>query len=255
MTDLPHLMVAPNGARRTKADHPALPMALPEIVETARDCAAAGADGLHLHLRDGEGCHVLDAGLYREALAELRLTVPQMALQITTEAAGSYAAPHQRAVALESGAGLVSVALREMVQDTEDAVARAFYLECHSRHIFVQHILYDAADFDLLARLLPDELLYDPGLQLIFVLGRYSKDQDSAPDDLTPFLARKEAMGLMPDWAVCAFGRGETDCLCEAHRQGGKLRVGFENSLWNADGRLAQDNAERVHQVRGYCLR
>src|SRR6056297_1604958 len=82
MTDLPHLMVAPNGARRTKADHPALPMALPEIVETARDCAAAGADGLHLHLRDGEGCHVLDAGLYREAFAELRLTVPQMALQI-----------------------------------------------------------------------------------------------------------------------------------------------------------------------------
>ncbi|GAW35342.1 3-keto-5-aminohexanoate cleavage enzyme [Roseovarius sp. A-2] len=166
-------------------------MALPEIVQTARDCAAAGADGLHLHLRDDEGRHVLDAGLYREALAELHVTVPQMALQITTEAAGPYAAPHQRAVALEPGAGLVSVALREMVQDTEDAVARAFYMECHSRDIFVQHILYGAAEIDLLARLLPDELLCDPGLQLIFVLGRYSKDQDSAPDDLTPFLARK----------------------------------------------------------------
>jgi uncharacterized protein (DUF849 family) len=255
MTGLPHLMVAPNGARRTKADHPALPMTVPEIVQTAQDCAAAGADGLHLHLRDDAGHHVLDAGLYREALGELRGTVPQMALQITTEAAGSYAAPHQRAVALESGAGLVSIAPREMVQDTEDAVARAFYLECHSRDISVQHILYDVADFDLLARVLPDELLCDPGLQLIFVLGRYSKDQDSAPDDLTPFLARKEAMGLTPDWAVCAFGRGETDCLCEAHRRGGKLRVGFENALWHADGRLAQDNADRVRQVRAACLR
>ncbi len=254
MTGLPHLMVAPNGARRTKADHPALPMTLPEIVQTAQDCVAAGADGLHLHLRDDEGRHILDAGLYREALAELRVTVPQMALQITTESAGFYAAPHQRAVALESGAGLVSVALREMVLDTDDAVARKFYMECHSRGIFVQHILYDAGDFDLLARLLPDELLFDPGLQLIFVLGRYSKDQDSAPDDLKPFLARKDAMGLMPDWAVCAFGRGETDCLCEARRWGGKLRVGFENSLWNADGRLAQDNAERVRLVRAACL-
>lgn len=254
MTELPHLMVAPNGARRTKADHPALPMSLPEIVETARDCAAMGADGLHLHLRDDDGRHVLDAGLYREALAELRLMVPQMAFQITTEAAGCYAAPHQRAVALESGAGLVSVALREMVQDTQDAVARAFYMECHSRGIVVQHILYDAVDFDLLARLLPDELLCDPGLQLLFVLGRYSKDQESTPDDLTPLLARKDSMGLMPDWAACAFGRGETDCLCEAHRRGGKLRVGFENSLWNADGSLAKNNAERIRQVRAVCL-
>ena len=255
MTALPHLMIAPNGARRTKADHPALPMTLPEIVQTAQDCALAGADGLHLHLRDEAGHHVLDAGFYREALAELRVRVPQMALQITTEAAGSYAPPHQRAVALESGASLVSIALREMVQGTEDAVAKAFYLECHSQEVFVQHILYDAADFDLLARLLPDELIDDPALQLIFVLGRYSNKQDSAPDDLTPFLERKKAMGLMPDWAVCAFGRGETDCLCEAHRRGGKLRVGFENSLWNADGSLAQDNAERVRQVSGYCLR
>ena len=253
MTGLPHLMVAPNGARRTKADHPALPMTLPEIVETAKDCAAVGADGLHLHLRDAEGRHLLDAGLYREALAELGMAVPAMTIQITTEAAGRYAAPHQRAVALESGAALVSVALREMVQDTEESLAREFYQECQARGIAVQHILYDAADFDLLSRLLPDELLHAQNLQLIFVLGRYSKDQDSTPDDLTPFLVRKDNMGLMPDWAVCAFGRGETDCLCEARRRGGKLRVGFENSLWNADGGLARDNAERVAQVRAAC--
>lgn len=95
---------------------------------------------------------------------------------------------------------MVSVAPREMVQDTEDAVAKAFYLECQSRDVFVQHILYNAADFGLLARLLPDTLLFDPGLQLIFVLGRYNKNQESAPGDLTPVLARKKAMGLMPDW-------------------------------------------------------
>ena len=116
MTGLPRLMIAPNGARRTKADHPALPMTLPEIVETAKDCAALGADGLHLHLRDAQGRHVLDAGLYREALQELGAAVPDMALQITTESAGLYAAPHQRAVALESGACMVSAALREMAQ-------------------------------------------------------------------------------------------------------------------------------------------
>jgi len=218
MTGLPRLMVAPNGARRTKSDHPAIPMTPPEIVETARDCAAAGADGLHLHLRDAAGRHVLDAGLYRESLAELRAAVPGMALQITTESAGLYAAPHQRKVALESGARLVSAGLREMAQDTPDAIATAFYSACAERDIAVQHVLYDEADFDLLARLLPDAQLRDPGLQLIFALGRYSRGQDSRPDDLRPFLDRMFSIGLAPDWAICAFGRGETACLAEAHR-------------------------------------
>ncbi|MRU15794.1 3-keto-5-aminohexanoate cleavage protein [Roseovarius sp. A21] len=253
MIALPNLMVAPNGARRMKADHPALPITLPEIVETARACAREGADGLHLHLRDTEGLHTLDAGLYREALTELRAAVPGMALQITTEAAGHYAAPHQRRVALESGAGLVSVALREMVKDTPDVTATDFYAECAARGIAVQHIMYDATEFDLLARLLPGTLLHDSGLQLLFVLGRYSIDQNSEPSDLTPFLTRMKSTGLTPDWAVCAFGRGETACLVEAHRRGGKLRVGFENSIWHDDGSLARDNAERVRQVHLAC--
>ena len=42
-TSLPPLMVAPNGARLTDDDHPAVPVTIPQIVETARRCAAAGA--------------------------------------------------------------------------------------------------------------------------------------------------------------------------------------------------------------------
>lgn len=251
MRALPRLMVAPNGARRGKADHPALPLTLPEIVETARACHAAGADGLHLHLRDAEGRHLLDAGAYREALAELRRAVPGMAVQVTTEAAGAYEPPVQRAVALGSGADLVSVALREMA--AEKAEAPGFYAACAERGIAVQHILYEAADFDLLARLVPDGLREAPGLQLIFVLGRYSDGQESDARDLVPFLDRLAAREAPADWALCAFGRAETDCLRAAHAAGGKLRVGFENSLRHADGCVARDNAERVRAVVEAC--
>jgi uncharacterized protein (DUF849 family) len=249
MRALPRLMVAPNGARRGKADHPALPVTLPEIVETARACRDAGADGLHLHLRDAGGRHLLDAGAYREALDELRRAVPEMALQVTTEAAGLYEPPHQRAVALGAGADLVSVALREMATPPHDATAPAFYAACAERGIAVQHILYDAADFDLLARLVPPGLLASPDLQMIFVLGRYAAGQDSDPRDLEPFVQRLEQHGTAADWALCAFGRSETACLAAAHAAGGKLRVGFENNLLNGDGRLARDNAERVAVV------
>ena len=251
MRALPRLMVAPNGARRGKADHPALPITLPEIVDTARACFEAGADGLHLHLRDGEGRHLLDAGAYREALAELRRAVPEMAVQVTTEAAGVYAPPVQRAVALGSGADLVSVALREMA--AEEAEAPGFYTACAERGIAVQHILYTAADFDLLARLVPQCLRDAAGVQMIFVLGRYSDGQESDARDLEPFLERLAAREAPADWALCAFGRAETACLCAAYAAGGKLRVGFENSLWHADGKAARDNAERVREVVEVC--
>ena len=250
MRALPRLMVAPNGARRGKADHPALPMTLPEIVETARACWAAGADGLHLHLRDAQGQHLLDAAAYAEALTALRRAVPDMALQITTEAAGLYAPPHQRAVALDAGADLVSVALREMAAPPHDAEAPAFYAACADRGIAVQHILYEAGDFDLLDRLVPPGLKDAPDLQLIFVLGRYSTGQQSAPHDLDPFFARLTERATPADWAVCAFGRAETACLEAAHAAGGKLRVGFENNLLNDDGTQARDNAARVAEIR-----
>ncbi|HEU4985991.1 MAG TPA: 3-keto-5-aminohexanoate cleavage protein, partial [Rhizobiaceae bacterium] len=45
------IAIAPNGGRKTKADHPALPMTSDEIAATAAACLAAGAAMLHLHVR------------------------------------------------------------------------------------------------------------------------------------------------------------------------------------------------------------
>lgn len=249
MTPLPRLMVAPTGARRTKADHPALPITLPEIIATAKACHAAGADGLHLHVRDAEGRHSLDAGLYSEALAALAEIVPDMAVQITTEAVGIYSPAEQRAVVEAVQPSLVSVSLAEMTGGRDMDTALEFYTNCRTSGIAVQHILYGEGDLRLMSQLLDSGKLHASDLQLIFVLGRYTKGQTSAPEDLQPFTDWLAASDLDADWAVCAFGPRETDCLVAAHRQGGKLRVGFENSLWNSDGSLAKDNAERVAEV------
>lgn len=246
---LPRLMVAPNGATKTRADHPALPLTLDEVTRTALSCQQAGAEGLHLHLRDAAGGHLLDAGAYREALAHLSAALPGMALQITTEAAGIYDPPLQRAVALESGCAMVTVALRELLRDTEEAT-RQFYQTCADQGIFVQHILYAREDAEALARLLPEALLQDPDLQLLFVLGRYVAGQTSTPAMLEPFTDWLAQAGIAPDWAVCAFGQGETECLLAADALGGKLRVGFENSLVDAQGLTAPDNAARVAAIR-----
>ena len=249
MTPLPRLMVAPNGARLGKADHPALPITLEEVVATAKACHAAGADGLHLHLRDQAGEHILDSGLYRKALRELSESVPEMAVQITTEAVGRYGPEHQRDIALKSGARLVSTSIRELMIGSDAATTAHFFDACKTAGIGLQIILYDLADLSLLKGTLSGDTFNDPELQVLFVLGRYSANRDSCPKDLQPFLDWMDEFGWRPDWAVCAFGRGETACLEKAHAEGGKLRVGFENSFWSSEGIRARDNAERVREI------
>ena len=54
---------APNGARRTEADHPALPLGPDELAREAAACREAGATVPHLHVRDAAGRHSLDPEL------------------------------------------------------------------------------------------------------------------------------------------------------------------------------------------------
>ena len=67
-----------------------------------------------------------------------------------------------------------------------------------------------------------------------------------SPRDVLPFLAAHDADC---PWAVCAFGPRESACVLTAAGLGGHVRVGFENNLRLADGRLATSNAELVAQV------
>lgn len=249
MTPLPRVMVAPNGATRMPADHPALPVTIPQLVATARACFDAGADGIHAHVRDVDGRHVLDAGLYAELLAELARAVPGMLAQITTEAQGRYDPAQQRAVIGALDPVSVSVALREMLAEDDPAAARGFYHDCAARGIAVQHILYDTDDIDRLAAARAAGTVPNGQTQVLLVLGRYTDGQRATPADLAAPHARLMARLPDADWAVCAFGAAETACLLAAHRLGGKLRVGFENNLTHADGSRAVDNADRVREL------
>lgn len=247
-------MVAPNGARRSKADHPALPVTIAETVETARRCHAEGAEAIHAHVRDRQGRHVLDAGLYRELLGELALVVPGMGVQITTEAVGRYDPEAQRRVVREVRPQAVSVALREMLPDADQTeAARAFYHWAVEADIAVQHILYAADELSELFAAIRSGIVPSNSLQLLFVLGRYADGQQSRLSDIDPFLASLEPLADEigdVEWAVCAFGQKETDCLVQGVRRGGRARIGFENSLWNRDGSVAADNAERVRELK-----
>ncbi len=112
------IMVAPNGARRGKADHPALPLTAAELAADAKACALAGAAAIHLHVRDAAGGHALDPGLYRAATAAVRAAAgPDLVVQITTEAVGRFSPAEQMACVRALTPEAVSIALRELVPD------------------------------------------------------------------------------------------------------------------------------------------
>lgn len=258
------LAVAPNGARRGKADHPALPLAAAETAAAARACMEAGAAMLHLHLRDREGRHLLDAGAYRDACRTIRAAVGEdMLLQLTTEAAGRYEPAQQvallRALRPAFGRGqpsdrplFVSLGLREVdgalrAEGLTETALAALFADAAADGIKLQTILYDRGDLRRFLDLHGRGLFPDPRPALLFVLGRYAADGQSRAEALLPFLA--EALPEGASWMVCAFGARESACALAAASLGGHARLGFENNLLLADGSPAPDNAALVTQL------
>lgn len=242
------LTVAPNGARKTKRDHPALPITPSELAAEAEASLAAGAAMIHLHVRDGEDQHSLDPGRYLEAIDAIRERVGQnIVIQMTTEAVGRYSPAEQMASVRAVEPEAVSLAVREFFSDPDlEKEAVHFTHELAERQVMAQYIVYSDEDLLWFSRLRDSGKLPAQARLLLFVLGRYTAGQLSEPSDLLPFLRVNK-----PDysWGLCAFGPKEAACAAAAASLGGHVRVGFENNLLLADGTPAASNAALVAQA------
>lgn len=243
------ITVAPNGGRRIKADHPAIPLTPQELARTAAECLDAGAAMIHAHVRKADGTHLLDAGAYRDTIAAIHGVVgDRMVTQITSEALGIYTPAEQRSVVREVKPEAVSLALRELVPDDSEEAAFADLLAWLKREcVAPQIILYAPEEAVRLDAMWRRGLVPFDRIPVLYVLGRYSAGQTSTPADLLPFLAPE--MPRFAHWSVCAFGRHETACVTAGALLGGHARVGFENNLFRPDGTLAGRNADLVSSV------
>lgn len=242
------ITVAPNGAYKKTADHPAVPMTPDALALEARACLDAGAGMMHMHVRKPDGSHLLDAHAYREALAAVdRAVGRELLVQVTSEAAGVYKAAEQIALVRELQPEAVSMGLREIaVPEIPETELAAFFAWVAERRIMAQIILYDEGDVQRWQSLRARGLVPPGAWSVLFVLGRYSVGQTSSAYDLLPFLAAYDH--TLP-WAICAFGAEENACVTTAAAFGGHMRVGFENNLKLRDGSIAPGNAALVRQA------
>ncbi len=238
------IMVAPNGARKTRDDHPQVPLTVAETAAEAALCQAAGASILHAHVRDANHQHILDAGLYRELIAEVTQQAPGMLVQITSEAVGIYQPQEQVDCIKAVQPHMTSMSLKELTRDFSDtSLVRPFFDWCQENKVHVQHILYSAEELRKFADYCNSGLIPGDNHCILLVLGRYHQNQQSVPTDLDPFMLQDLAA---VHWFVCAFGHQEQACMLHAIDHGGHARVGFENNMYLPDGSLADHTAALV---------
>lgn len=255
MMDYRLIGVAPNGARRTHADHPALPISPEEMAQTASEIVSAGAGLLHLHVRDDAAGHSLDPVRYQESISAVKDAVgDQLVIQITTEACGIYDRDVQIRTVETLRPEACSVALRELCPADDPSsvdLYTRFLADCEKEGVWVQHILYDVADLNRFRQYHSEGLIPETRPFILLVVGRYTLHPEHWQQEFLKLMNALHAPETsIPDWAVCGFGTAQIAILTAAAALGGHVRVGFENGLHRPDGVLARNNAELVDLCR-----
>ena len=246
------ICVAPNGARKTKMDLPTIPISPDELAAEAVRCADAGVSLFHLHVRDDAQRHSLDPDRYRTALTAIRKAVgDRMVLQVTTETVGIYSAPDMISTIQALVPESASIGIRELVPDPSfEPAAQSFLNWAHAQDILVQYICYSDDDVRYFAELRTRGIVpNEPQYFLLYVLGKKT-GQKGHPSELAPFIEAHNATlsDVSLHWTVCAFGEDELECMLESVRNGGHVRIGFENNHLLSSGEIAKNNAALIDQ-------
>ncbi len=249
--------VAPNGAKKTTADLPNIPVTAESIAYAAREFAKAGAAMVHLHVRDDNQKHTLDPEIYSQTISAIReVAGDDLIIQCTSESGGIYTPKQQMEIITQLHPEAASVALREFIPDSShEASALAFFADLFAEGILTQYVLYSLDEVRYFAKLRKDGKIPGKKVSVLFVLGqKYASINDKSTwalsDQLDPFLESFDGELLLSEtiWHVCAFGGYENSIMQKVTKCGGNPRIGFENNHFLADGSLAKNNADLVLQ-------
>jgi uncharacterized protein (DUF849 family) len=246
--------VAPTGAELAKADAPALPVTLAELVSTARDCRAAGAGVIHVHIRDDQARPTLDLGRLRETVAALR-EATDLVVQLST--GGAVTDPEEdRLRVLEADPDMASCTMGT-VNFGEDVFLNrwefivALHTRMQERGIVPEYEIFDLGHLWALARLLDRHGLPAGGhVHVDLVMGV----PGGMPGTTAALVACLAAMRDLPDGATFSatgIGRTTLPVMLAALSAGGHLRVGMEDTVSYARGQPVESNAQLVARAAG----
>lgn len=248
--------------------HPDLPVTPQQIATACLDAANAGAAVVHIHVRDPHtGMPSMELDHYAEVMQRIRERNRELVINLTTGPGGRFipsaddprvAAPGSTLMVPEKRVAHIA-ALRpdiatldlntmnsgpDVVINTPANVARMAKV-IREAGVTPEIEIFDSGDLHMARDLMRDGVLQGPGL-FSFVLG-VNYGFNASPETMA------YARGLLPPgavWTGFGLGRHEFPMVAQAWLLGGHVRVGFEDNLYIAKGKLARDNAELVTRAR-----
>ncbi len=234
---MPLLKACLNGARRP-GEHPALPVTPAALARDAAAVAAAGADAVHLHVKDADGADTLNGAALADVLVAVRVAVPGLPIGVTT---GAWAAPDpaERIAAVRSWVEPPDFASVNWHEDGAEDVAAALL----DRGVGVEAGIWHSRAAEAWSRS-PHR---DACLRVLVEL------PDRGDDEATGARAER-LVGLVSGAGreVLLHGEGAScwPMVELAARRGLATRIGLEDTLVLPDGRAAADNAALVRAAR-----
>jgi uncharacterized protein (DUF849 family) len=243
------ITVAPTGAEADKSAVPALPVTLDELVVTAKECEAAGAAVIHVHIRDEAARPTLDGGRLADTVAALREGT-DLIVQLSTGGAVTDGFADRLAV-LDAGPDACSltcgtVNFGDEVFANPWPFIRELYQLTQQRQVVPEFELFDLGQVATLHRLLGE---FGPPagghVHCDLVMGV----PGGMPGDVATLAAAVAALPAGATWSATGIGRSTLPVMLGALGAGGHLRVGMEDTLSFARGRPVARNAELVERA------
>ncbi len=245
------ITVAPTGAESAKADVPALPVTVEEVVSTARDCAAVGAAVLHLHVRGRDTRPTLDLGRVREVVGAIR-EATDLVVQLSSGGAVTDPAADRVAV-LDAAPDAASLSLgtvnfgRDVFSNPWDLIVE-LHTQMQDRGIVPEYEAFDLGHLATLARLLDRHGPPHGGhVHVDLVMGV----PGGMPGTTQALAACLPHLPPGSTFAATGVGRTSLPVMLAALSAGGHLRVGMEDTLTYAPGEPVRDNAQLVARASG----
>ena len=248
------ITVAITGSVPRKEHNPAVPITIPEQIESTREAFEAGAALAHLHVRNDDGSTTSDPEKFAALKAGIREHCPGMITQFSTGGRSGEGAERgnmlkHRPDMASLATGSVNFPLRiyenspELIRD----LARKMldYDIKPEIEAFDLSMLYQALN-------LVDEGLIKPPLHVQFVLG--VKNAMPAVRQAFDFMV-SELARLMPQatFVAAGVGRHQLEVNRWCLETGGHCRTGLEDNIRWDRSRLAASNAELVGRVADLC--
>ncbi len=240
------ITVAPTGAETAKADVPALPVTLDELVAEARACEAAGAGLVHVHVRGADTRPTLDLGRLRATVEALR-EATTMVVQLST--GGAVTDPFEdRLRVLDAEPDSCSLTCGttnfgdDVFQNPWPFMAE-LYQRTQAAEVVPEFELFDLGHVAALHRLLDTYgAPYGGQVHCDLVMGV----PGGMPGTAAALVAAVQALPAGCSWSATGIGRTSLPVALAALSAGGHLRVGMEDTLTFARRRPVTGNEELV---------